>query len=82
MVSVLENIGSVQRSEARVWGYNQGKPFTWRLNDGRCNIEAQPREVSKMHVELCQGTLNLSLGEGNVALAIYQLGQRRKQDLG
>lgn len=80
VVLVLENRGSAQRSEARVWGYNQGKPLTWRLNDRCCNIEVQPWEVVNINIKFLQHTLKLSLWEGNSALAIYQLGQRRRQD--
>lgn len=75
---VLENRGSARRSEVRVQGYNQGKLLTWRLNNGCCNIQAQPWEVISANIKLLQHTLKLSLLQGNLALAIHQLGQRRQ----
>ena len=66
----------------RAQGYNQGKSLTWRLNNGCRNIEVQPWEVINANMKLLQHTLKLSLLEGNLALAIHQLGQRRRQDRG
>ena len=62
----------------RVQGYNQGKPLTWRLNNGCCNIQVQSWEVINANIKLLQHALKLGLLQGNLALAIHQLGQRRQ----
>lgn len=49
-------------SEIRGKGLDfSGESPTWRLNDGCCNIEAQPLEVSNTNIKLLQGTLDLIL---------------------
>ena len=78
---MLENRVSSE-VRGRGWGRHRAKLLTWRLDDGCCHVEAQPWEVSLMNVKLLQGVLNLRPREGDVALALYQLGQTRQQSLG
>lgn len=54
-----------------------GKALTWRLDDGRRHVEAQPGEVSQGDAKLPQGALDRSLREGDVALALRQLGEKK-----
>ena len=53
------------------WGFE-----LWRLNNGCCNIQAQPWEVISANIKLLQHALKLSLLQGNLALAIHQTFQK------